>query len=350
MTLRIVRVELVNVRCLRRVSLSCASLTALLGANGSGKSSLIKALEFFFQGREVDDLDSFGGGAEPIVVAVTFAELPTDRQEQLRPWLDDAGQLRLERIAEPRGGGRRTSRFQSVRRQVAEFHAVRQQAGAPALLTAYRRLRSDPRFADLPAAQSQTAAKAAMDAWERAHPEQCEPGPDDTLTIGSGGQYDLAGLVEFVVVPAVRDASVDGAEGRMGGLRQLVDLLVRTRMDVSNGLEALREELNARYEAIIRADGDRVLHDTSEILSERLAALAPGTSVRLRWEPHSITLEPPRVRAEIVEAEWPAEIGRQGHGVQRAYVMALLQALVEAKPRSTALRRDVGVSSKRNAS
>jgi len=110
---RIIRVELVNFRCLRNVSLPCAPLTALLGANGSGKSSVIKALEFFFLGREVDDLDCSGGGTAPISVAVTLAELPPDWQQRLRPWLDDAGRLRLERIAEPRGDGRRTSRFQS---------------------------------------------------------------------------------------------------------------------------------------------------------------------------------------------------------------------------------------------
>lgn len=202
--MRIIRIELVNFRCLRNVSLSCSPLTALLGANGSGKSSVITALEFFFLDRDVDDLDCSGGGREPISVAVTVAELPPDRQERLRPWLDDLGQLRLERIAEPRGDGRRTSRFHSVRRQVPEFRAVRQQVGAPALRAAYGRLRAEPRFAGLPAAQSQTAAKAAMDEWERAHPERCEPAPDDTLTIGAGGEYDLASLFEFVVVPAVR--------------------------------------------------------------------------------------------------------------------------------------------------
>jgi hypothetical protein len=124
---------------------------------------------------------------------------------------------------------------------------------------------------------------------------------------------------------------MDAAEGRTGGLRQLIDLLIRTRLDVEDDLEALRQEVDARYQAIIRVNGERVLHDTSTILSERLAALAPGSSVRLCWEPHSLTLEPPRVRAEIVEAEFPAEVGRQGHGVQRAYVLALLQALVEAR-------------------
>ena len=158
--MRIIRVELVNFRCLRNVSLPCAPLTALLGANGSGKSSVIKALEFFFLGREVDDLDCSGGGTAPISVAVTLAELPPDWQQRLRPWLDDAGRLRLERISEPRGDGRRTSRFQSVRRQVPEFCAVRQQVAAPALRAAYGRLRTDPLFADLPAAQTQTVAKA----------------------------------------------------------------------------------------------------------------------------------------------------------------------------------------------
>jgi hypothetical protein len=65
------------------------------------------------------------------------------------------------------------------------------------------------------------------------------------LMIGGGGDFDLGALVEFVLVPAVRDAALDAAESRTGGFRQLVELLVRTRLDVGEQLAALREEIDA---------------------------------------------------------------------------------------------------------
>jgi putative ATP-dependent endonuclease of the OLD family len=148
--------------------------------------------------------------------------------------------------------------------------------------------------------------------------------------IGGGGDIDLGALVEFVLVPAVRDAALDAAESPTGGFRQLVELLVRTRLDVGEQLAALPEEIDARYAEIISNDGDTILAETSTLLSERLAALAPGTAVQVRWAPQ-ITLDPPAVRAALVESNFSADVGRQGHGVRRASLVALLQALAEAR-------------------
>jgi len=314
------------------VAFSCDPLTALIGANGTGKSSVLKALEFFFLARELDEVDVAGGDREREVrVTVVFAGLPPAEEARLRPWLDEAGQLPLSRVATTGPDGRWSYRFESQRRQVPEFQKVRHIAGAIPLRAAYNQLRAGARFADLPTIRSQTDAKTAMDRWEQTHPDQCVPLPDRTLTIGGGGEFDLAAMVEFVLVPAVRDAALDAAESRTGGFRQLVELLVRTRLDVGEQLAALREEIDARYAEIISQDGDAILAETSTILSERLAALAPGTAVQLRWAPQTITLDPPAVCAALVESNFSADVGRQGHGVQRAYLVALLQALAEVR-------------------
>jgi hypothetical protein len=337
--MRIAEVEVENFRCLRKVAFSCEPLTALIGANGTGKSSVLKTLEFFFLGRELDEFDCWGGDcAREVRVTVVFAELSPARQAQLRPWLDEAGRLRLTRVAASPGDGRRSCWYESMRHQVPEFQKVRQIAGATQLRAAYNELRAGPGYGDLPAVRSQAEAKAAMDAWEQAHPDLCIPLPDHTLTIGGGGEFDLGGMVTFVLVPAVRDAALD-AESRTGGFRQLIEMLVRTRLDVGDQLEALREEVGARYAEIISKDGDTILAETSAMLSERLAVFAPGTAVQLRWVPHAITIDPPAVCADLVESNFSAEVGRQGHGVQRAYLVALLQALAEARAVDDATER-----------
>lgn len=329
--MRIVRVELENYRCLRKVGFSCEPLTALIGANGSGKSTTLKALEFFFRGQSLDDLDWWGENTDQQVrVTVVFAELAATHADRLCPWLDDAGQLRLTRVAAPDANGRRAVWFESVRRQVPEFQKIRQIEAATPLRAAFNQLRSDPRFGDLPTVRSQAEARQAMDRWEEQHPELCQPLADHTLMIGGGGEFDLAGMFEFVLVPAVRDAAQDAVEGRSGGFRQLVELLVRTRLDIDEKLEALRGEIEIRYGELLAADGDAILSETSALLSDRLAALAPGAAVRLHWAPRAVTLDPPKVYAEIVEGGFAAEVGRQGHGVQRAYLMTLLQVLAGA--------------------
>jgi hypothetical protein len=111
--------------------------------------------------------------------------------------------------------------------------------------------------------RSQTEAKAAMNRWEQTHPDLLVPLADRTLMIGEGGDIDLGALVELVLVPAVRDAALDAAESRTGGFRQLVELLVRTRLDVGEQLAALREEIDARFAEIISNDGDTILAETT---------------------------------------------------------------------------------------
>jgi hypothetical protein len=324
--------ELEDFRCLRQVSFTCDRLTALVGANGTGKSSILKALEFFFDGRELDDLDAWGGDpSKEIRVTLLFAGLPEKLAQRLGPWLDEAGHLRLSRIAAPHTDGRRAYWYESVRRQIPEFQEVRRNESATQLRQAYNKLRKEPPFDDLPSVTRQADAETAMSSFEQAHLELCEPLADRSINLGGGGDLDLAGWFGFVLVPAVRDAAQDAVEGRTGSFRRLVELLVRTRLDIDEELERLRKELDAQYREIISRNGDTILAETSARLTERVNALAPGTAVRLHWAPSNNTVEPPRVYAEIVESEFAAEVGRQGHGAQRAYMLALLQELATAR-------------------
>lgn len=71
--------------------------------------------------------------------------------------------------------------------------------------------------------------------------------------------------------------------------------------------------------------------DLQDTVSAQLSALAPGTEVRLDWRINPPTISAPTVRASIAESGYVAEVGRQGHGVQRAYVFALLRTLVDAR-------------------
>lgn len=51
--------------------------------------------------------------------------------------------------------------------------------------------------------------------------------------------------------------------------------------------------------------------------------------MHLDWDYRPPAVDVPKVRAELIEAGFATEIGRQGHGVQRAYLFAVLGALAE---------------------
>ncbi len=55
-----------NFRCLRDTIVDFDDLTIMIGANGTGKSSILHALDFFFHGDPLEAEDVFASGLGPI--------------------------------------------------------------------------------------------------------------------------------------------------------------------------------------------------------------------------------------------------------------------------------------------
>jgi hypothetical protein len=306
---RIAEIEVENFRCLRKVAFSWGPLTALIGANGTGKSSVLKALEFFFwpgtrRGRMRGWGSRAGGAGDGGVHRLRAGRAGAAASLAGRGWPAPAltgGRCGprwpvelLVRVAAPPGA------------RVPEGPADRRHDPCAPPTTGFAPVRASPPSPPL-----------------EARPRRRRPstgGSRPILTCGCPCRshlHDRRGwrlrpwrLVSFVLVPAVRDAALDAAESRTGGFRQLVELLVRTRLDVGEQLAALCEEIDAGSAEIISNDGGTILAETSSMLSERLAALTPGTAVQLRWAPQTITLDPPAVRVASMLVPAPMQVHR----------------------------------------
>jgi predicted ATP-dependent endonuclease of OLD family len=58
--MRVARVRIRNFRCLEELDLNVDDITVLVGANGTGKSSVLHALGWFFEGGHLDLEDVTG--------------------------------------------------------------------------------------------------------------------------------------------------------------------------------------------------------------------------------------------------------------------------------------------------
>ena len=78
MNIREIRVK--NFRSLRDATLSCDRLTAIVGRNGTGKSSFLRALELFYDQSAMATHDDFYNGDidQDISITVTFSDLTPD--------------------------------------------------------------------------------------------------------------------------------------------------------------------------------------------------------------------------------------------------------------------------------
>ncbi|MDP5182376.1 AAA family ATPase [Blastococcus sp. BMG 814] len=336
MAARLAAISVRGLRCLDGLELSFEPLTALIGANGAGKSSTVRALQFLFGEVDLDDDDVSDGIADPEVsVTGVLTDLPGEWTERLRPWLSPDGTLTVTRSRVLGPDSRAVVRWSCDRAQVPAIAGVRAAvaSGAPAarLKELYGEARAEVGDG-LPPYSNKQAALEALDAFEREHPEAAtQMAPDSTLRFGGGGDWDLSRMLELLVLPAMRDAADDASDGKGSTLGRLVEITVRSGLDLDGDLAGLSERTARAYEQILAERAAPRLQELSASITEQINAFAPGTQVTLAWQPRVPALAPPQVRARIVESGHEADIGRQGHGVQRAYVFSLLRALLDAR-------------------
>lgn len=117
----IVRVEVENFRALKEVDVDFNELTVLLGRNGTGKSSLLHALDVFYNvGYHANEYDYFDRDTNAeIKIRVTYGELRDDEIEEFGSQVDD-GILIVTKVINTGG-----ARYFGASNQIPEFHELR---------------------------------------------------------------------------------------------------------------------------------------------------------------------------------------------------------------------------------
>ena len=218
--------------------------------------------------------------------------------------------------------------------QHSEFVTVRAAGGKREIKAKYDELRENPEYADLPSARSADAAQQAMEEWETAHSDQCVRTRDDGQFFGfkQVAQGYLGEHTRFIFIPAVRDAAEDAAEGRGTAISELMDLVVRSALAQREDLVKFREDVQTKYEQLVDPAKLVELGALGDRLTNTLRTFVPGGGVDLAWlKAGSIDIPMPKAQVKLVEDGYSASVARTGHGLQRAFIVTLLQHLVVAR-------------------
>jgi len=100
--MKLIKLRIKNYRVCRDVSLDLGNLHALIGGNNTGKSTVLRALDFFFNPSvRTLDKESFWNLdiASEIRVEGTFTDLTEYEKEKLGPYLKDDGTFHMARTA-----------------------------------------------------------------------------------------------------------------------------------------------------------------------------------------------------------------------------------------------------------
>jgi putative ATP-dependent endonuclease of the OLD family len=340
--MKIESVRIKNFRGFSDVIIPFNNYTCLVGSNGSGKSTVLCALNVFFRetANATTDLNRLyredfhkKNTGSPVEITLTFVDLSAEAKVDFSNYCRH-NKLVVSAIATFDDSANCAEIKQYGQRLVMPefrdfFRAVGDNKLVPVLKDLYNEIRT--KITSLPTSGTKAAMIDALRKHEEDHQERCalEQSEDQFYGVTKGANR-LNRYLQWVYVPAVKDASSEQLEQRNTALGTLLQRTVRAKTDFGHELEMMREEAQAKYKSILDKKQD-ALKELSSSMGTRIGEWAhPGATVRLEWyhDPDSaVRIDEPYAKIIAGEDDFEGELGRFGHGLQRSYLLALLQEL-----------------------
>ena len=340
--MKLLSAKIENFRCLKEETINFSDYTCLVGPNGAGKSTVLNALNVFFREAKAGSTNLLTLSKEdfhdkdtsrPIRITVTFGDLSEQAKTDLKDYVRH-DKLVVTAVATWNEGTQAALVVQhGLRMAMTDFAPFFQleKEGKPVseLKAKYLSLKST--YSDLPAPGSKQAMIDALQAYEAAHPDRCsliESG--DEFYGASKGAHKLGKYIQWIFIPAVKDASSEQIEAKDTALGRLIERTVRATVKFGDRIKALQQSTNAEYDKILE-ENQPALTALSASLKTRLCEWAnPNALLEVRWDKDPkkvVQIEAPFAKIYAGDSQFLGELGRLGHGLQRSYMFALLHEL-----------------------
>lgn len=341
--MKISSVRIENFRSFKDQTIPIDDYSCFVGPNGAGKSTILSALNVFFQNststtpnvRELEEEDFHNKTTgSPIRITVTFKDFSAEAKEALKDYIRQEKLIvTAEAIwsADTESAPVKQYGQRLAMKAFAERYFSRKSNGAKVaeLKPVYAELKEE--FAGLPAASTGAAMEDALQTYEAEHSDQCEPiqSSDEFYGANSG---KLNAFIQWVYVPAVKDAQEEGEESKKSALGQLLARTVRATTDFGEKFAELKQKTLDKFEELLE-ENQAALTGVSQKLKARLAEWSHAdTNLNLRWisdKAKSVQVVEPSAGVFTGEGEFTGKLSRMGHGLQRSYLLALLTELAD---------------------
>ena len=316
-----------NFRCIKEQQLNFDNLTVLIGRNGSGKSSFLKAIDTFYDTKAPFTNEDFfdHDTTKEILIRVTYSKLRQDETQEFQTYIRNDKLIVSKRI-----------KMDSVPKYYAASMQIKQFAGIRILSktdkrTEFKKLIGTETFPDLSGnPRNAEEVDALMVEYEKAHPELCELIEKEGQFFGApsvgGGKLD--NYTKFVLIPAVREVTDETTERKGSSLYQLLDLIVYRQINSKKEIIEFKNEIDGKIKELYSSDNLKELPLLGRTLTQTLSKFSPGAELKLDWEEvKPPELIPPKAKPSLIEDGFEGDITRKGHGLQRALIITLLQHL-----------------------
>lgn len=346
--MRLTTLEIKNFRSFDHQVINFDNYTCLVGPNGAGKSTILAALNVLFRNQSAPtnvaslEREDFHQNNidEPIKITATFDQLSEEAKTDLKAYVRQ-DKLIISAIATWDETINRADVKQYGSRLVMRdfapfFEAIEKGAKSAELKEIYKNICE--KIPELPDAKSKDDITNSLRQYEENHPEKCELIESNDEFYGwSRGVNLLEKHFQWVFIPAVKDPSEEQDESRDTALGKLLQRTIRARVDFTKSIQTLRSEFETKYKDILDKE-QNVLIDVEKSLEKRLSEWShPGVRVKLIWnydEQRSVSVAAPLAKAKVGEDNFLGDIVRLGHGLQRSFLIAILQELASINEES----------------
>ena len=342
--MKIQSMHIQNFRTFKDEIINFDDYSCFVGQNGSGKSTVMNALNVFF--RQYKDsktdlsklsIDDFHHKdiRQPISITVTFNDLSAEAKEDLSDYVRQDKLIVTAKAEFDEGTERAEVKQFGNRLGMTEFkvwfEAEKSKKPAAELKKIFAELQE--KWPDINKASSKADMAYSLNEFEASHPDLCSLIPSEDQFYGvSKGANRLAPHLQWVFVSASKDFSEEAEESKNSALGQLLSRAIRAKVNFSEKVTGLRDNLRQSYEEMLEKE-QGVLSSISDSLESKLKLWAnPSATAKVIWKndaEKSIKIEEPLAHIQIGEKGFESELARFGHGMQRSYLLTLLQELAD---------------------
>lgn len=335
--MKLKQIEIDKFRSIDHISIEIGNLAILIGENNAGKTSILKALELFFQDsvRGInEEYFYFKNQNQPISISLTYDRLTEYERNQkyLKHWiLKDS--IKVKKVIEWDNQSQKYKMtlfgWQAKPKEV-HFDLSRFDEYKPKI----KEIIDDNR---LPEYFKMDTGKVTQKSYKEGVLRHIEEGKvefgDPGWENNPGGYKEVFSdlLPRFYLVPAVKDAQDESKTTQQTMLGKLISDLTNRIIsknpkfdDVKKQIEGLKKYLNKSEEG---DDSERLqeIKDFEETLSSIIDENMPGTKVGIEIvTPELVDLF--KDTKITLDDALPTSIDSKGHGLQRALIFAYIRA------------------------
>ena len=129
-------------------------------------------------------------------------------------------------------------------------------------------------------------------------------------------------------LPFFRSLLDDAIEKRGSSVTEIMDLVVRSALSKRDDVKEFKQRTQDEYRQIMNPKKLPALEDLACDLSKTLQSYVPDAEVLLQWSGLSdISIPMPEAEVKLMEDDYESRVERTGHGLQRAFIITMLQHL-----------------------